>query len=291
MRYGELALMVAIDLKEGLAKTAFAFRGYNVNNLGRSAELLAHSAYGPIVRGCLKRAAGICSEIIGRRVDLVSRVKSGKETTLSSYPDAIGLIMAMEKAQLELLREFFGIQLEEAKVAFGYSLGEISALAACQVIDIDDAMRVPLSLSSDCAELAEDVSLGIFFSQGGALPYAAIHRLCQEISQQGRGTIGISASLAPNSMLLMGQGKTLQVFKQRMSEVVQERPTLRKSSHRFPPLHTPIVWQRCVPNRAAVLMQTIPGGLCAPRPSDSLARHWRRQLYGLQRPRHASPVG
>ena len=30
-------------------EAAFAFRGYNVTNLGRTPELLEHPAYGPIV--------------------------------------------------------------------------------------------------------------------------------------------------------------------------------------------------------------------------------------------------
>src|SRR2546421_688582 len=33
--------------------TAFAFRGYNVTNLGRTPELLDHPAYGPVVRAAL----------------------------------------------------------------------------------------------------------------------------------------------------------------------------------------------------------------------------------------------
>ncbi len=33
---------------------------------------------------------------------------------------------------------------------------------------------------------------------------------------------------------------------------------------RWPPLHTPITWQRALPNRAAVLLETLPGGFRAP---------------------------
>jgi hypothetical protein len=33
--------------REGIRATAFAFRGYNVTNLGRTPELLAHPSYGP----------------------------------------------------------------------------------------------------------------------------------------------------------------------------------------------------------------------------------------------------
>jgi hypothetical protein len=46
-----------------LPATALAFRGYNVTNLGRTAELLAHPAYGPtMVRhlGLVGEAASSC---------------------------------------------------------------------------------------------------------------------------------------------------------------------------------------------------------------------------------------
>ena len=46
----------ATDLKR-LDATAFAFRGYNVTNLGRTDELLAHRIYGPLVEAHLREAA------------------------------------------------------------------------------------------------------------------------------------------------------------------------------------------------------------------------------------------
>jgi [acyl-carrier-protein] S-malonyltransferase len=262
----ENAAMGPAELRERLSSAAFVFRGYNVTNLGRSRELLEHPVYGPIVHGCLKKGGAICSEIVGKRVDLVSRVRRQQETTLKTYADAIALIMSMEEAQLELLREFFDIEVDMAFVAYGYSLGEICAVAACHVIDMEHAMRVPLSLAHDCAELARDVTLGVLFSRGRTVHAGLVRRLCQEINLEGRGVIGISGLLAPNSMLMMGQADTLDRFKQRIDSVVIEHPSLRKSMHRFPPLHTPIMWQRCIPNRAAVLMQSLPGGLVAPRP-------------------------
>src|SRR4051794_12308882 len=39
-----------LDLKARIGTASFAFRGYDVTNLGRSPELLAHQAYGPVVR-------------------------------------------------------------------------------------------------------------------------------------------------------------------------------------------------------------------------------------------------
>ena len=49
------------NLLDRLGFTAFAFRGYNTTNLGRTTELLAHPAYGPIVERYLVEASAICS--------------------------------------------------------------------------------------------------------------------------------------------------------------------------------------------------------------------------------------
>ncbi len=61
------------QLKRKLPKTAFAFRGYNTTNLGRSDELLRHPAYGQIVRSCLREASLVCSDVTSKRVDLAAR--------------------------------------------------------------------------------------------------------------------------------------------------------------------------------------------------------------------------
>jgi [acyl-carrier-protein] S-malonyltransferase len=41
---------------------------------------------------------------------------------------------------------------------------------------------------------------------------------------------------------------------------------LRRKAHKIPPLHTPIVWQRNIPNRAAVALYKIVGGMRPPSP-------------------------
>ncbi len=41
---------------------------------------------------------------------------------------------------------------------------------------------------------------------------------------------------------------------------------LRKNDSRWPPIHTPIVWQQYIPNRAAQQMHTMPLTSAAPRP-------------------------
>jgi [acyl-carrier-protein] S-malonyltransferase len=48
-------------LQSKIATTAFAFRGYNITNLGRTPELLAHPAYGSTVRRYLRRGSVVCA--------------------------------------------------------------------------------------------------------------------------------------------------------------------------------------------------------------------------------------
>src|SRR5262249_24801161 len=119
-----------LNLADRISNSAFVFRGYNVTNLGRSAELLAHAAYGPIVERYLHDASATCCELLSRKIDLVRRVQEKSEPALDAYAEAVAIIMAMEQAQLKLLDEFFGIEYAKARLAFGYSLGEISALIA-----------------------------------------------------------------------------------------------------------------------------------------------------------------
>ncbi len=114
-----------VDLKERIPNAAFVFRGYNVTNLGRSPELLTHRAYGAIVERTLHETSRIASDLLSRKIDLVERVRQKQETNLDSYADAVALILAMEQAQLRLLDEFFDIEHSRARMAFGYSLGEI----------------------------------------------------------------------------------------------------------------------------------------------------------------------
>ena len=59
------------QLAKGLGKSAFAFRGYNVTNLGRTPELLQHPQYGPIVERHLRTASEICTDVMNASVDLV----------------------------------------------------------------------------------------------------------------------------------------------------------------------------------------------------------------------------
>jgi [acyl-carrier-protein] S-malonyltransferase len=256
-----------LNLQDRLSNSAFVFRGYNVTNLGRSAELLEHRAFGAIVERCLHGASAIASDQLHRPFDLVQRVRNRQETNLETYADAIALILAMEQAQLKLLDEFFGVEYAKARLAFGYSLGEVGALVASGVMDLRSALFVPLAMAADCIELARDVTLGVLFSRGPALDADAVYKLCLRINALGKGVIGVSAYLAPNSLLLMGQSDTIDHFADLMREWLPQKLYLRKNDSRWPPMHTPIVWQRNIPNRSAVMMQTLPGGFKAPTPA------------------------
>jgi [acyl-carrier-protein] S-malonyltransferase len=133
-------------------------------------------------------------------------------------------------------------------------------------MDLRSALHVPLAMAADCVELARDVTLGVLFSRGPALDADAVFKLCLRINTTGKGVIGISSYLAPNSLLLMGQAQTMDHFADLMSEWLPQKLYLRKNDSRWPPMHTPIVWQRNIPNRSAVMMQTLPGGFTAPTP-------------------------
>ena len=148
-------------LSKGIGKSAFAFRGYNVKNLGRTPELLRHKTYGPIVEKHLKRGSDICADVMKLPVDLVKRVHDEKEATLSEYHESITLVVAVELAQLEILETVFDISLKDANMMYGFSLGELTALSAGGVLTMADALKIPLMMSKDAAELAHDVTLCI----------------------------------------------------------------------------------------------------------------------------------
>ena len=249
-----------------LPNAALAFRGYNVTNLGRTAELLAHPAYAQTVERHLRECSAVAAEVLGRPVDLASRVRAGKETTLEEYGDAVALIVAAEAAQLEILERHFGIDYRAARFSFGYSLGEIAALAAGGAVEWTEALRAPLALAADCIALAQDVTLGVLFTRSAELPTNAVRRICLQVNEEGRGVMGVSTYLAPNSLLLFGQGDTLDRFIALAERQLPVKFHLRKNQHRWPPLHTPIVSERGVPDRAASLMHRLKIRLQEPRP-------------------------
>jgi [acyl-carrier-protein] S-malonyltransferase len=257
---------MASHLRDRFGHTAVAFRGYNVANLGRSSELLAHSLYGSILERYLAEASRICADAVHKKVDLVKRVRENRETTLKTYHEAVAMIVAVELAQLQILEEFFDYPLKRARMVFGYSLGELTAVIATGVFEMQHALRLPLSVAAECVELAQNVTMGVLFSRGPVLDVDDVKRLCLRINAEGAGVIAISAILAPNTVLLLGQFETVDRFGRLMHDVMPKRVYLRKNSERWPPVHTPLVWQRNIPNRIGALSHTLPGGFTKPVP-------------------------
>jgi [acyl-carrier-protein] S-malonyltransferase len=254
-------------LKEFLPTAGFAFRGFDQTNLGKTPELLVHQIYGPTVEKHLLEASAIASDVLGRAVDLVARVRERREAKLAEYGEAIALIIAVEMAQLELLREYFGMEYTSAQLAIGYSLGEIAALVASNVYRIEAVLTPLLALSDDMVSQADDVRMGIVFSRGPEMEFAAVERLCLEITNQGKGTIAISSYLSPNTVLVLGQRSTLDELKAAVKGRLPKGTNLKENKDRWPPIHTRITRQKHIPDRAAVMMERMAGGFTAPQPS------------------------
>ena len=254
------------ELQQKLSRTAFAFRGYNIENLGRTRELLACPAYAGTVKRHLDRASEIAGDTLNRRVNLTERVSRGDEPALGTYGEAIALIIAASLAQVDLLKTHFDIHIENCQVAFGYSLGELIAVVAAEMYEVESVMQLILPLARDAAELALDVEMGVVFCRGRELDYDAIRRHCTEITNAGNGTIAISGYPAPNTVFLLGQGDTIDYFKRTIKNIPPYKVHLRKNEHRWPPLHTPIVRQKNMSNRGAVALETLAGGFAAPKP-------------------------
>jgi [acyl-carrier-protein] S-malonyltransferase len=243
-----------------LSRAALAFRGYNITNLGRTAELLAVPTYRPILEHELARFGDICSEVVGRPVDLKSRVVDSREPGLEAYAESVALIVAIEVAQLRILQEIHGVDTTRTAFSFGYSLGELVAVSCAGIFAPDHMIRVPLAMAADSVALAHDVTMGVLFSRGPSIALSQVERLCEDITSEGQGTIGVSSILSPNTYLLLGQRETIDRFRQLMKQRLPHRAQLRINEHRWPPLHTAIARQRNIPDRAAVMMETLPGG-------------------------------
>jgi [acyl-carrier-protein] S-malonyltransferase len=255
------------DLKQQIGLAAIAFRGYDASNLGRSPELLAHPLYGPVVREMLERASRVCAEVLGREVDLPARVAAHEPATLNTFVEDTATIVAMELAQVHLLETVFEIPVRNAMLSFGHSIGELAALVLGGVYEMEQLLPIPLSLAHDCADLTADTTMGILSSASGTLEPERVQRLCSAISSRGHGLIGPSTFLSPYQVLLLGQADTLDLLEAEMKQYLHSAVTLRRRPNHWPPLHTPLVWERSVPNRAAVALYHTGGGNQRPKPS------------------------
>ncbi|MEX0611753.1 MAG: hypothetical protein WD229_06505, partial [Pirellulales bacterium] len=205
-------------------------------------------------------------EIIHRPVDLVDCVSRREEPGMDRYAEAVALIVAADLAQVQLLEEFHGIHYRHAKLAYGYSLGELSAVSCGGVFNMAEVLSVPVAMAADCAALAQNVIMGVLFSRGPALDEFDVHRLCRKITAEGHGTIGMSALLTPNTYLLLGQNDTIERFKATMHEFLPAPAHIKVNPERWPPMHTSIVRQKYIPDRSAVMMDAMRGGLQPPCP-------------------------
>lgn len=254
---------MAADLAARLPTTALAFRGYNVTNLGRTPELLAVPAYRPFLERRLAEASSLCAVATGQSIDLTRRVADRSEAGIDAYAEAVALVFAAELAQLDIAREVHDLDLLRASRAFGYSLGELTAVAAAGVYPLDAVMRIPLSLAEDCAALAPSVSMAIVFSRRAALSEPLVHGACEEVTSRGEGAVYVSAVLSPNTLLVLGEGETIDALRgwfERTSIPV----LVRRHEGLWPPLHTPLVCERHIPDRATLMIRGVPR-LASPR--------------------------
>ena len=132
-------------------------------------------------------SAATCSR---RTVDLSARVAAREPTSLDTFVEDTATIVAMELAQVRLLEEVFEVPVREARLSFGHSIGELSALVLGGVYEMEQLLPIPLSLAHDCADLTADTTMGILSSPSGTLEPERVQRLCSAISSRGPGWSG-----------------------------------------------------------------------------------------------------
>jgi [acyl-carrier-protein] S-malonyltransferase len=121
-------------------------------------------------------------------------------------------------------------------------------------------------MAADCAALAHNVTMGVLFSRGPAIEEQDVNRLCRLITSEGNGTICVSSILTPNTYLLLGQNETIARFKAEMHKFLPDPAHIKINPEKWPPLHTTIARQKSIPDRAAVMMDVMRGGLQPPCP-------------------------
>lgn len=246
------------SLASRLPFAALAFRGFNQSNLGRTPELLAVPAYRPLFERRLEEAERLCSSATGRRVDLIGRVEQRQEPGVDAYAEAIAVVFAAELAQVDALRERHGVDVSESRMAFGYSLGELTAVAVNGLYPLDAVMRVPLELAADCAALADGVTMAIVFSRKAPISEERVLRVCEEVTAEGEAAVAVSAILSPNTLLAIGEGDTISRLKRRLAQDGGPPVMVRTNDGAWPPLHTPLVCERHITDRATQMIRRVP---------------------------------
>jgi [acyl-carrier-protein] S-malonyltransferase len=237
------------------ARIALAFRGYNITNLGRTRELFEDARYSAHLTAELEFASRMASQFLEQPVDLITAARDGVDLAETRYGEAVAFILAVEFAQFAILREICGVATEKCRLAYGYSLGEIAALVCGGLLPKESAYEIPLRVAKDCHALMVNSRLAIVFSKESAIPPLAIEQICLDITREYGDTIAVSSQLAPNTLLVIGQGNTLKELARRIKEMNLDGIVVRPKDNRFPPLHTPIIWQRHLTDRISIMLQ------------------------------------
>ena len=238
-------------------RMALAFRGYNVTNLGRTRELLVDARYAGILSEELEYASRLATGFLEQPVDLVSVVREGIDLSETRYGEAVAFILAVEFAHYRFLREQCGVATEKCRLAFGYSLGEIAALVCGGLLPKESSYELPLCVAKDCHALMANARLAIIFSKQNTIPSLAIEQICLDISRETGETIAVSSQLSPNTLLVIGQGESPKELARRIKDLRLEGVVVRAKDNRFPPLHTPIMWQRHITDRVSLMLQKV----------------------------------
>ena len=172
--------------------------------------MLDHPVYGPIVGRVLAEASqNSAPRPIHAPVDLASHIRAGARTNLDFFPEDVATIVATELAQMTMLEECFGIPARDARLSFGYSIGELSALVWSGVFTLEQLLPVPLGLASGLRRAGRRPDDGRPLHPRPGPADGRGRAALPGISSEGTGLIGPSAFLSPNTALILGQGDTI----------------------------------------------------------------------------------
>ena len=220
------------------------------------------------MRAILDSASVLCGDVLGKKVDLAARILAREPSTLDTFVHDIGTIVGMELAQIRLLEEFFDVPVPQARLSFGHSIGELSALVVGRHVHDGAASADPAGPGDRLRRADRQHHPGDSLDPGRPpLQIEDVQHLCSTISSRGEGLIGPSTYLSPYQVLLLGQGNTLDLLEHEMREYLPAGVTLRRKPNHWPPLHTPLVWERNIPNRTAMMMYHTAGGQHKPTPN------------------------
>ena len=267
----ENAQISADLIRDRLGTAAFAFRGYNTTNLGRSAELLGHPRLWPgLVERFLREASEVCSEATGRQFDLVGRVRVTSESTLETFAEDIAADRGGRAgAHRDAARSSSTSSMPQpagAGLQHGRDRRPWFAAASIEMHDLLRPLLVPGRRMRGAGRRTS--TMGVLFSRGPALDFDAVQRLCLEITAEGRGRDRhLGATWRPTRCCCLGKATRSTASSSACPTRCGEQVHLRKN-------HAPLA---AVAHAAGVaaqhsriagrdLMQTMPGGFRRPDP-------------------------